>query len=55
MNCQVVYNIPIVPDPCKGVCVDPVNGDAIFGNGGSDPQGWDRERQLGPDKGGGKM
>ncbi len=39
-----------VPDPGKGVCAEPVNGDAILGKGGSDPQGGDRERQLGPDK-----
>ncbi len=26
--------ITIVPDPGKGVCADPVNGDAILGTGG---------------------
>jgi hypothetical protein len=40
-----------VPDPGKGVCADPVNGDAILGKGGQDPQGGNRERQLSPDKG----
>jgi hypothetical protein len=44
-----------VPDPGKGVCADPVNGDAILGKGGSDPQSRNKERQLSPDKGGGKM
>jgi hypothetical protein len=43
-----------VPDPGKGVCADPVNGDAILGKGGSDPQSGNKERQLSPDKGGGK-
>jgi hypothetical protein len=40
-----------VPDPGKGVCADPANGGAILGKGGPDPQGGNRERQLGPDKG----
>jgi hypothetical protein len=40
-----------VPDPGKGVCADPVNGGAILGKGGSDPQGGNKERQLSPDKG----
>jgi hypothetical protein len=40
-----------VPDPGKGVCVDPVNGGAILGKGGPDPQGGNKERQLSPDKG----
>jgi hypothetical protein len=43
-----------VPDPGKGVCADPVNGDAILGKGGSDPQSGNKERQLSPDKGGEK-
>jgi hypothetical protein len=41
----------IVPDPGKGVCADPVNGGAILGKGGPDPQGGNKERQLSPDKG----
>ncbi len=41
----------IVPDPSKGVCADPVNGGAILGKGGPDPQGRNKERQLSPDKG----
>ncbi len=41
----------IVPDPSKGVCADPVNGGAILGKGGPDPQGGNEERQLSPDKG----
>ncbi len=41
----------IVPDPGKGVCADPVNGDAILGEGAPDPQGGNKERQLSPDKG----
>ncbi len=40
-----------VPDPGKGVCMDPVNGGAILGEGGSHPQGRNKERQLSPDKG----
>jgi hypothetical protein len=40
-----------VPDPGKGVCADPVNGGAILGKGGQDPQGGNKERQLSPDKG----
>jgi hypothetical protein len=50
----VVHFIPIVPDPGKGVCVDPVNGVAILEGGGPDPQGGNKERQLSPDKGRGK-
>ncbi len=48
------YNILSVPDPGKGVCADPVNGGAILGKGGPDPQGGNKERQLSPDKGRGK-
>ncbi len=44
----------IVPDPGKGVCVDPVNEGAILGKGGPDPRGGNKERQLDPDKGRGK-
>jgi hypothetical protein len=44
-----------VLDPGKGVCADPENGVAILGKGGPDPQGGNKERQLSPDKGGGKM
>jgi hypothetical protein len=40
-----------VPDPGKGVCADLVNGGAILGEGGSDPQGGKKEHQLSPDKG----
>ncbi len=40
-----------VPDPGKGVCADPMNGGAILGKGGPDPQGGNKERQLSPDKG----
>ena len=39
------------PDPGKGVCADPVNGGAILGKGGLDPQDGNKERQLSPDKG----
>jgi hypothetical protein len=41
----------VVPDPGKGVCADPVNGGAILGKGGPNPQGGNKERQLSPDKG----
>ncbi len=47
-------SVIIVPDPGKGVCADPVNGVAILWRGGPDPQGGNKERQLSPDKGGGK-
>ncbi len=40
--------------PGKGVCADPVNGDAILGRGEPNPHSRDRERQLAPDKGRGK-
>jgi hypothetical protein len=40
-----------VPDPDKGVCADPVNGGAILGKGGQEPQGGNKECQLSPDKG----
>jgi hypothetical protein len=40
-----------VPDPNKGVCADPVNGGAILGKGGPNPQGGNKERQLSPNKG----
>jgi hypothetical protein len=43
-----------VPDPGKGVCADPVNGGAILGKGGPDPQSGNKEPQLSPDKGGEK-
>jgi hypothetical protein len=46
-----VKKIIIVPDPGKGVCADPVNGGAILGKGGPDPQGGNKERQLSPDRG----
>jgi hypothetical protein len=39
-----------VPDLGKGVCADPVNGGAILGKGGPDPQGGNKERQLSPGK-----
>ncbi len=35
-------NGTIVPDPGKGVYADPVNGGAILGKGGPDPQGGTR-------------
>jgi hypothetical protein len=43
-----------VLDPGNGVCADPVNGSAILGKGGPDPQSRDKERQLTPEKGRGK-
>jgi hypothetical protein len=39
-----------VLDLGEGVCADPVNGGAILGKGGPDPQGGNKERQLSPDK-----
>jgi hypothetical protein len=43
--------VVVVPDPGKGVCADPVNGVAILGKGGPDPEGENKEGQLSPDKG----
>ncbi len=40
-----------IPDPGKGVCADPVNGGAILGQGGQEPQGGNKKHQLSPDKG----
>ncbi len=45
------YSCVLVPDPGKGVCADPVNGAAILGKEGPDPQGGNKGRQLSPDKG----
>ncbi len=42
-------------DPGKGVCADPVDGDAILGRGEPDPHSRNRELQLAPDIGRGKM
>ncbi len=44
-----------VPDPGEGVCVDPVNRGAILEGEGPGPPSGDKERQLSPDKGRGKM
>ncbi len=40
-----------VPDPGKGVCADPVNGAAILGKEGPDPQGRNKGCQLSPGQG----
>jgi hypothetical protein len=40
-----------VPDPGKGVCADPVNGGAILGKGGADPQGGRTPVEPGQGKG----
>jgi hypothetical protein len=51
-KCEERYSNKVcVPDPGKGVCADPVNGGAILGKGGPDPQGGNKERQSSPDKG----
>jgi hypothetical protein len=44
----------IVPDPGKGVCVDPVNRGAILEGEGPGPPSGDKGRQLSPDRGRGK-
>ncbi len=44
-----------VPDPGKGVCTDPVNSGAILEGEGPGPPSGDKERQLSPDRGRGKM
>jgi hypothetical protein len=43
-----------VSDPDKGVCADPVDGDAVLGRGEPGPHSGNRERQLATDKGRGK-
>ncbi len=43
-----------VLDPKKGVCTDPVGRDAILGIEGPGPPVGVSERQLNPDRGGGK-
>jgi hypothetical protein len=43
-----------VPDPGKGVCVDPRRGDAILGMGAPGPPVGDSEHQLSLDRGGEK-
>jgi hypothetical protein len=46
--------IRAVPDPGKGVCVDPVDRGAILEGGGPGPPSGEKERQLSPDEGRGK-
>jgi hypothetical protein len=41
-------------NPGKGVCADPVNGDAILGKGGTGSEGGNKERQFSLDRGGDK-
>ncbi len=41
-----------VPNPCKGVCADPVDRGAILEVEGPGPPNGDSERQLNPDRGG---
>jgi hypothetical protein len=43
-----------VLDPSKGVCADPVKRGAILEGEGPGPPSGDNERQLSPDRGGGK-
>ncbi len=40
-----------VVDPGKGVCADPVNGGAILGKGGTDPQRWEQKASVEPGQG----
>ncbi len=46
---QVLVHVNVL-DLGEGACADPVNGGAILGKGGLDPQGGNKERQLSPDK-----
>ncbi len=46
--------VPIVSDPGKGKCADPVNEDAILGRVGGGRPGQDRKRQFNSDTGDGK-
>ncbi len=50
MEALPFHTTSTVLDPGKGVCVDPVNGAAILGKEGPDPQGGNKGRQLSPDK-----
>jgi hypothetical protein len=50
----VFFSEVTVPDPERGVCADPVGKDATLGVGGPGPPGGASERQLSPDRGGGK-
>jgi hypothetical protein len=52
--CLVTGIIIIVLDPGKGVCADPVRRGAILEREGPGPPSGDNERQLSPDRGGGK-
>ncbi len=54
LKLPIILDYYIVPDPGERVCADPVNGGAILGKGGPDPQGGNKERQLSPDKGRGR-
>ncbi len=38
-------------DPGKGVCADPVNGDAILGKGGTGPQRQEQRASVEPGQG----
>jgi hypothetical protein len=49
----VTYHVSVL-DPKKGVCVDPVGRDAILEVEGPGPPVGVSERQLSPDRGGGK-
>ncbi len=44
--------VPLVLEPGKGECADPVGRDAIVGAGGPGPPVGAGERQLSPDRGG---
>jgi hypothetical protein len=52
--CRAVLTFPLVLDPGKGVCTDPVGRDATLGVGGPGPPVGAGERQLSPDRGGEK-
>jgi hypothetical protein len=52
--CPSISWITIVLDPKKGVCADPVGRDAILGVEGPEPPVGVSERQLDPNRGGGK-
>jgi hypothetical protein len=50
-----LYRKMHVLDPGKGVCMDPVKRGAILEGEGPGPPSGDRERQLSPNREGGKM
>ncbi len=51
---KLLFTKILVLDPGEGVCADPVKRGAILEVEGPGPPSGDSERQLSPDRGGGK-